>query len=54
MKSIVLNAAKAVLNIIYIPMKCLRVQNKVVFLSRQHDYPNLDFVLLRQGVFEDR
>ena len=49
-KTIILTTAKATLNIIYIPIKCFKIQDKVVFLSRQFDYPNLDFTLLSEEI----
>ena len=45
-KYTLLRIAKACLKIIYSLMKILPVQNKITFISRQSDYPNIDFILL--------
>ena len=38
----------ALLNVVYAVMKCLPVQNKIVYISRQMDEEPLDFVLLKE------
>ena len=52
MKTIMLNTAKAILNIIYIPIKLFKTKDKIVFLSRQFDEPNLDFMLLHDELLK--
>ena len=36
------------LNVIYLPFKLLKTQNKVVYISRQSNTPSLDFCMLKQ------
>ena len=50
MKVIILNILREILNIIYIPFKALKARNKIIFLSRQFDYPSLDFVMLSKEI----
>ena len=45
-KKCVINIAIFVLNIVYIPFKLFKTQNKVTYISRQSDTPSLDFNLL--------
>jgi len=51
-KTKILKILKAILNIIYIPIKWFKTQEKVVFLSRQFDYPNTDFLLLSEEIIK--
>ena len=48
MKKVLLNVAIILLKIIYFPMKLLKIQNKVVYISRQSNSENIDFKLIRQ------
>ena len=47
-KKLVIKIAIAVLNVIYLPFKCLKTQNKITYISRQSNNPSIDFSLLRQ------
>jgi CDP-ribitol ribitolphosphotransferase len=52
MQGVFLTVFKFILNAIYIPFKFFKTKNKVVFMSRQFDFPNLDFVLLSEKMRE--
>lgn len=47
-KKLVINIAIAVLNVIYLPFKCLKTKNKITYISRQSNTPSIDFKLLNQ------
>lgn len=49
-KKIVISVAVAILNVIYLPFKCLKTQNKVTYISRQSNTPSIDMKLLKQGM----
>ncbi len=51
---IVVSIGKTLLNVIYSIFKVLPVQNKIVFLSRQHDESNIDFDLIKEQFQMDR
>ena len=51
-KKIVINIAVIVLNVIYLPFKCLKTQNKVTYISRQANKPSIDFCLLNKKMDE--
>lgn len=42
--------AKAIMNFIYAILKCLPVRDKIVFLSRQNDEANIDFIMMIQHI----
>ena len=46
MKSIIINIGIIILKIIYLPLKCLKTKNQIVYISRQFNHANLDFKLL--------
>ena len=46
MKSIIINIGIIILKIIYLPLKCLKIKNQIVYISRQFNHANLDFKLL--------
>ena len=48
MKRIVLNIIVIILKIVYIPIRLLKIQNKVSYISRQSNKEFIDFKLLRQ------
>jgi CDP-ribitol ribitolphosphotransferase len=52
MKGVFIGAAIAVMKALYIFMKLRKTRNRVVFLSRQADAPNLDFGLLAEALAE--
>lgn len=52
MQGVFLTLFKFLLNAIYIPLKFFKTKSKVVFISRQFDSPNLDFVLLGEKMKE--
>lgn len=45
-KKLVIKIAIFVLNVIYLPFKCLKTKNKITYISRQSDIPSIDFKLL--------
>jgi len=47
MKKIILNVIIAMLKIIYAPIKLLKIQKKVVYISRQSNRETLDFKLIK-------
>lgn len=49
---LILRAAKALFQLVYLPFQLLPTQNKAVFLSRQGDTPGLDFIMLGQKLQE--
>lgn len=53
LKYIGLYTAKYILKAIYAPLKLLPTQQKVVFISRQSDYPSIDFKLLHAKFKEE-
>ena len=50
MKKIIVKIGIAILRAIYFPMKLLKTQNKIVYISRQFNNPTLDFVMLRTEI----
>lgn len=46
-KKIIINIAIFVLNILYMPFKCIRTKNKITYISRQSNEISLDFALLK-------
>lgn len=46
-KKLVIQIAIVVLNIIYLPFKCLKTKNKITYISRQSNTESLDFTLLK-------
>jgi len=50
--TIIVAIGKALLNIIYMFLKLLPVQKKILFLSRQSDEPSADIVLLQKKIEE--
>lgn len=46
MKRIIIKIGILILKTIYCPMKLLKVKNKIVYISRQFNHPNLDFTLI--------
>lgn len=48
MQNILISIGKAILNIIYLFFKLFKIKNKIVFISRQFDFPNLDFILIKK------
>jgi len=51
-KLLLIRFAKLLLNIIYVPFKLLKSQNKIVFISRQYDKPGTDFILIKEQIEE--
>ena len=47
-KKLIIKVAIFVLNVIYIPFKCLKTKNKITYISRQSNTPSIDFKLLNQ------
>ena len=47
-KKLVIKVAIIVLNIIYLPFKCLKTQHKITYISRQSNTPSIDFKLLNE------
>jgi len=45
-KKLIIKIAIFVLNVVYLPFKCLKTENKVTYMSRQSDTPSIDFTLL--------
>ncbi len=45
-KKLVIKIAIFVLNIMYLPFKCLKTKHKLTYISRQSDTPSIDFDLL--------
>ena len=50
MKKIILKIVVAILKIIYMPIKKFKIQNKIVYISRQSNKETLDFRLIREEV----
>lgn len=50
MKGVIIKFGKWGLNLIYRFFKILPQQNKITFISRQHDFENIDFKLLRYEI----
>ncbi len=50
MKKILLNIAVKILRLIYIPLKKLKIKDKIVYISRQSNAENLDFKLIRERI----
>ena len=50
MKKIGIKIGILILKITYLPFKLLKVQNKVVYISRQFNHPTLDFRLLKNEI----
>lgn len=50
MKEFIIKIGIMILRIIYMPMKLLKTQNKIVYISRQFNNPTLDFVLLESEI----
>lgn len=50
MKEFIIKIGIMILKIIYLPMKMLKTQNKIVYISRQFNHPTLDFVLLEREI----
>ncbi len=50
MKKIGIKIGILILKISYLPFKLLKVQNKVVYISRQFNHPTLDFKLLKEAI----
>ena len=48
MKKILLTIAVAMLKTIYIPIRLFKTKNKIVYISRQSNFENLDFRLIRE------
>lgn len=48
MKNIILKILVNILKIVYIPMKLLKVKNKITYISRQSNYETLDFKQIRE------
>ena len=46
LKRIIIKIGILILKTIYCPMKLLKVKNKIVYISRQFNHPNLDFTLI--------
>lgn len=51
-KKLVIKIAIAVLNIMYLPFKCLKTKHKLTYISRQSNTPSIDFVLLQNKIGE--
>jgi len=49
-KKLVINVATVVLNIFYLPFKCLKTKNKISYISRQSDTPSIDFIMLEKYI----
>lgn len=47
-KKLVIKVAIIVLNIMYLPFKCLKTRDKITYISRQSNSPSIDFKLLYQ------
>ena len=45
-KKLIINIAVTVLNLLYLPFKCLKAKNKITYISRQSNNISLDFKLL--------
>ena len=45
-KKLVIKIAIFVLNVMYLPFKCLKTKHKLTYISRQSDTPSIDFTLL--------
>lgn len=45
-KKLIINIAVFVLNVLYLPFKCFKTQNKITYISRQSNKPSLDFKML--------
>ena len=50
MKNVILKIGIIILRIIYFPMKLLKKQNKIVYISRQFNNPTLDFIMLKNEI----
>lgn len=47
-KKILINIAVIILNLLYLPFKCLKTKNKITYISRQSNKPSIDFILLKE------
>ncbi len=52
MKVFIIQIMKAVLAVLYAPLKLLKTKNRVVYLSRQSDDKSLDMLLLEKAICE--
>jgi len=52
MKSIILNIVIIILKIVYMPIKLFKIQDKIVYISRQSNEEPLDFKLIREQMQE--
>lgn len=50
MKGIVLKIGIIILRFIYLPLKLFKIQNKIVYISRQFNNPTQDFTLIKDAV----
>ena len=50
MKKIMIKLGIMGLKLLYFPMKLLKIKNKIVYISRQFNHPNLDFILLSEEI----
>ena len=50
MKRIILNIIVIALKIIYMPFKLLKIQDKIVYISRQSNKETLDFKLIKRSM----
>ena len=51
-KKLVIKIAIFVLNVMYLPFKCLKTKHKLTYISRQSDTPSIDFTLLHNKMKE--
>lgn len=50
MKGIILKLGIIILRLIYMPLKLFKIQNKIVYISRQFNNPTMDFTLIKEAV----
>ena len=50
MKKIVLNIVVLLLKIVYLPLRLLKVKNKIVYMSRESNSESIDFKRIREGL----
>lgn len=51
-KRLIIKIAILVLNVMYLPFKCLKTKHKLTYISRQSDKPSIDFILLHNKMKE--
>lgn len=50
MKIVLISLMKGLMNLIYLPIKCRKTKNKIVYLSRQNDSLSLDMQMLSEEI----